>query len=371
MKNKGSYYLGIVGAANKSSMALANEDGAIIKVISGPPLSMAVNWNIREDLLLSISEIINGIEPSMHSLADKLLGICIAMSGVYTHQDRLDLVSLMDQIGLAGDFPRIPCEDANAHLAANFLDAGGIVIAGTGSNVFIKARGLDEVLRIDGWGSDIGDDGSGYDLGRKCFRAIFKSEDGRYPGSSQLKERILTHTGVSNLDALIEWFYQSRRTARWRSDLADLAKPLIVAAESANPDTLAYRLVASGANELFCTFATANRRIVNDVGDIAKNRRSCLHNMQPIPLILEGGIFENSYIYRRRFLDGIYTLDPYNINWKVVPPLYKPVVGALAMAMCGQSFLPQEKLDLFEQLQKSAESNSLVIHNHPIRGDVR
>lgn len=368
MSQTDSYYLGIVGAANKSSAALAREDGTIItSILDAPPLLIAVNIDVRNNLEKTVIRVAELAGLAMYSLAKKLRGVCVAMSGVYTHRDRLALMNLMDQIGLVGDFHRVVSEDANAHLAANFLDTGGVVIASTGSNVFIGARGMQEALRVDGWGSDIGDDGGGYDLGRKCLRALFKAEDGRYPGSNILKDLVLKHTGVSTLDALIEWFYRSRSTVRWRSDIADLAIPLIEAAEDNNLDPLAYWLVSEGANDLFNAFETANRRIQHEKGAVEDQRRNALRAFQPVPLILEGGLFENSSIYRRRFLNGIHALNPCLVRWRPVTPAYRPVVGALALAISARPFLTEEQPASFDTLRMSAEDKDLSIKSHPLK----
>lgn len=363
-----------MGTANKSSLALAKTDGTIIEAyLDAPALTIAVNPNIRNDLLASISKIAARVHLNMRSLIERLCGVCIAMSGVYTSRDRIDLLNIMDQIGLVGDFHRVACEDANAHLAANFLDFGGVVIASTGSNVFIKSRDVDEPLRVDGWGSDIGDDGSGYDLGRKCLRALFKAKDKRYPRSEYVESMILQHAGVSSIDGLIEWFYRSRRTSHWRSDLADLAIPLREAAECKESDPWAYRLMANGANALYHAFETAIYRINMDNEAFSESIKKSLIKTSPIPIILEGGLFENSIIYQRRFLNGIFALNNSEITWQPTAPEYRPVVGAVALAIHGHPFLKQKQLDFYDNLKNSAKlyvgdgHNSLWIKSHPLK----
>ncbi len=369
MSQTDRYYLGIQAAANNSSAALAREDGEVVTwFLDGGPLTIEVNPDVRNGLEKTIARIANEVGLSVYSLIGKLRSVCIAMSGVCTARDRLQLTTLMDQVGLVGDFRPIPCEDANAHLAANFLDTGGVVIASTGSNVFIRARGTQEPLRIDGWGSAIGDDGGGYDLGRKCLRALFKAEDGRLPGSDILKELVLKHTGVTNMPALIDWFYRSLRTDEWRKALAGLTIPLVKAAEEKWLDPLAYKIVSEGANALFYAFETANRRLQNERGTVEDQRREALRASEPVSLILEGGIFENSSIYRRRFLNGIHSLDPGFLRWRPAAPAYRPVVGALALAIAGAPFLPEAPQASLEALRKSAkEKDDLSIRSHPLK----
>ena len=361
-----AYYLGVVATANKSSAALAREDGSIAAVLmDAPPLSMVVNRHIREDLAATLARLAQRANMPAYDLPKNLKGVCIAASGVYADSHRFALRKLLDQIGLVGTFTPVLCEDANSHLAANFLCAGGVVIASTGANVLIQDGSTQEPLRVDGWGSDIGDDGSGYDLGRRCMRAFFKAKDGRFPESKILSKLLLEYTGTSTSDSIIDWFYRSRLTVRWRSDLANLTEPLVIAAEH-YLDPLAYRLVSDGANDLFYTFETANRHILEDEGELAEQRRCRLKTLQPVPLILEGGIFENSQIYRRRFLNGIHSLDPSFIRWRPTAPLYRPVVGALALGIAGTPLLPDPQPPILKALRRSAEEQDLLVKSHPL-----
>ena len=52
----------------------------------------------------------------------------------------------------------------------------------------------------------------------------------------------------------------------------------------------------------------------------------------------------SGYINQKLFWEGIRTMDSSYIRWRAVLPAYRPVVGALALAICGQSFLPEENI---------------------------
>src|SRR5205085_1278058 len=80
-------------------------------------------------------------------------------------------------------------------------DAPGIVIiAGTGSIVYGRnQRG--EAARAGGWGHLIGDEGSGYWIGREALAAVMRAEDGRGP-STRMTADILEFFTVADVSRL-------------------------------------------------------------------------------------------------------------------------------------------------------------------------
>ncbi len=80
-----------------------------------------------------------------------------------------------------GRVPVAVTHDADVALEAAWSDgSGAVLIVGTGSVVY--ARGLDGAPhRAGGWGSALGDDGSGTALGRLALRAVLAARDGGPP----------------------------------------------------------------------------------------------------------------------------------------------------------------------------------------------
>jgi glucosamine kinase len=94
--------------------------------------------------------------------------------------------------------------DIEIALAAVFDEGPGIVVsAGTGS----VAVGRDRAgahHRIGGYGWQMGDEGSGYAIGRASLGAVSRAADGRSPRTA-LSERVLAATRSDSFDALIRW----------------------------------------------------------------------------------------------------------------------------------------------------------------------
>lgn len=94
--------------------------------------------------------------------------------------------------------------DAAAALAAGSADeTGAVVICGTGSLVYARRADGSERL-VGGRGPILGDEGSGFDIGRQGLRAAIRSADGRGP-KTLLESLIPQRLKLSGLDDLVPW----------------------------------------------------------------------------------------------------------------------------------------------------------------------
>jgi glucosamine kinase len=94
--------------------------------------------------------------------------------------------------------------DIEIALAAAFDEAPGIVVgAGTGSVAVGRDR-AGKRHRIGGYGWQMGDEGSGYAIGRAALGAVSRAVDGRSPRTA-LSDRVLEVTRSENFDALVRW----------------------------------------------------------------------------------------------------------------------------------------------------------------------
>ena len=343
-------YLGLLGAARISQAALAKDKGEIIANILAPPLTIRVNTKVSAHLAQTLDRLATVANIPFKTMVRELQGACVSMSGVYSESDRAMLRQVLHKVGLTGRFKMVTSEDANAHLAANLLSCGGVVIASTGSNVFLRGREMKQPIRINGWGSVIGDEGGGYELGIRCLRRILKGIDGRMTRTKLLEDKILDFIGLSSVEDLVPWYYSIRETIKWRSDIADLAIPLVQAAE-VDGDEVAVQLVEENARLLLKSLKVAIK-----LADKYRDRFTPM----PIPLILEGGLFKNSKIYTKTFAKWLSRLTPPALLWKPVAPEFLPVVGALALSISGEAFI-DEITDRHEVLRKSAKERGLEI----------
>lgn len=180
-------------------------------------------------------------------------------------------------------------------------ESGAITITGTGSLVLARARDR-SLLRAGGWGHVLGDDGSGFALGRAGLRAVAACYDGGPP--TQLTALLEEAHGITDNDELIHHVY----AGDW--PLQQMA-PLVVRA-AADGDAVADGLVHEAA-----------RGLARQVSWLAGRGASIKEQVAPI-----GGLVNASY-YREVLYEELRRTLP---GWDVAPPAHPPAVGAVLLA---------------------------------------
>lgn len=136
--------------------------------------------------------------------ADRLRGdvLYVGAAGAGREPERNELQKALRTESLATTV--VVSTDIDIALAAAFGDGPGIVVsAGTGSVAVGRGR-TDRRQRIGGYGWQMGDEGSGYAIGRAALGAVSRAADGRSPRTA-LSERVLAATRSEDFDALVRW----------------------------------------------------------------------------------------------------------------------------------------------------------------------
>lgn len=132
--------------------------------------------------------------------------------------------------------------DIEIALAAAFADGPGIVVsAGTGSVAVGRDR-TGRRHRIGGYGWQMGDEGSGYAIGRASLGAVSRAADGRSPQTG-LSPRLLQATRSESYDDLVRW-----AAGASPAEVAALAPHVLAVAAAGDP--LAQGIVDYAAREL-------------------------------------------------------------------------------------------------------------------------
>ena len=159
------------------------------------------------------------LEKVLHSVMEKTLegtgvvpsAICLGIAGVDRASDEAVVRSIMSRIGYKARI--LVVNDALIALQAGVGDAAGIVIvSGTGSIAYGR-NDQGEASRAGGWGYVLGDEGSGYWIGRLALRAVVRHADGRGRVTS-LTPRLLAHFGVERASELIHKVYHEELSPR-------------------------------------------------------------------------------------------------------------------------------------------------------------
>ena len=124
--------------------------------------------------------------------------------------------------------------DSRLLLAAGGASTGVAVIAGTGSAAWGK-NGRGEEARAGGWGYLLGDEGSGYWLGREAVRhSLRRMNQGLEP--DELSEALLASCGVDDPNKLIAMFHSPETGRRF---WAQQARLVVEAADAGHAPSLA------------------------------------------------------------------------------------------------------------------------------------
>ena len=229
--------LGIDAGGTKTVCLLADERGRILSEGRGPGANLhaagerAVERVLRDVMAMAAGD--RAITPD---------AICLGLAGV----DRDDEVRTVQGImrGIGHDSRVLIVNDALVALVAGAQDAPGIVIiAGTGSIVYGRNAGGD-AARAGGWGHIIGDEGSGYWIGREALASVVRAADGRGP-ETRLTGEILEHFAIEDVSRLPRIVYDREIP---RQSVA--ATGSIVQRDAEQGDAVATRILERSAEEL-------------------------------------------------------------------------------------------------------------------------
>jgi N-acetylglucosamine kinase-like BadF-type ATPase len=210
--------------------------------------------------------------------AGRPTAIWVGMAGIDRPDDRAIWLPHLAALTAA---PRLT-NDAELALAALDGAVGVALIAGTGA-IALGRDASGQSARASGWGHLIGDEGSGYDIGRACLRAVARAVDGRGPRTA-LVERLAADWGLEAPAAMVARIYPARDNAM----IARVA-PLVCAAARAG-DAVARGILARAAGELALAVVTVGRALALP---------------EALPLALGGGLLVHEAAFREQVTQRI------------------------------------------------------------------
>jgi N-acetylglucosamine kinase-like BadF-type ATPase len=228
----------LIGAdvgGTKTAVAVA-EDDKILGRADGPGAA------VRPGRALVAATTITEVVRRALAAAGRLNGdvLVVGAAGAGREPEREELRKALRGENLATSV--VVTTDIEIALAAAFSDGPGIVVsAGTGSVAVGRDR-AGKQHRIGGYGWQMGDEGSGYAIGRAALGAVSRAVDSRSPRTA-LSDRILKATRSSDFDALVRW-----AAGASPAEVAALAPHVLAVA--AEGDQLAQGITDYAAREL-------------------------------------------------------------------------------------------------------------------------
>lgn len=300
-----NFLIGIDGGGTKTHAVLTNLQGEkLFECFAGPSNFLILGTRKASETILSlIDSCKNSLNISYEDISAALLGTTGAGRRNDAELLEADFQSYLKSKNISLKNFHVE-SDARIALEGAFSGKpGSILIAGTGSILFGKDK-EGNIHRVGGFGRFIGDEGSGYSIGKKALTALAKSFDGR-SAKTILSELINEKFGISSSEKLITEVYKNN------FDIASPAPLVLQAAEMG--DKTAIQIIESETDELILHIKAMKEKIKEEALFIA----------------FIGGILSSKNVYSDLFTKKI---KEQISNCQVKPPDYPPEYGAILMA---------------------------------------
>ena len=258
------HVLGLDAGGTKTVCLLADAEGVILS--SG----RRGGANLQASGELEVEKVLHDVMEDALAGTDIVpAAICLGIAGADRPNDGEMVRGIMRRIGSKARV--LVVNDALVALEAGAPGRPGVVIiSGTGSIAYGRnARG--EAARSGGWGYVLGDEGSGYWIGRAALRAVLREADRRGPRTA-LTPMLLRHFSVSQAQGLIHEVYHGNLKPSAIGALATCVQQAF-----GEGDEVAVGILHGAARELEASALSVATRL-----DLAG---------QSFPFILAGGIF--------------------------------------------------------------------------------
>lgn len=297
------YYIGVDGGGTKTRIVLLDKD---LKLQAEKEIE-ASNLVITDS-----AEILNKLNKILKGYLDQynVQGIGLGMAGIDTEQDRIKFEQKM-----ATNYPGIKvrvCNDGVASLIGGLNYRSGILInAGTGSiAVGVDRKG--NIYRAGGWDYLLGDEGSGYWIGKKLIQAAIDDHDYGYVDTNIIRV-VKQFFQITTLKELIDIIYNKNTNKDIIARLAQETTELAL-----NGDIRAKRIYERAGKELAKLVIKVYHRGKFDI---------------PVSLTYNGSIFKSFSLFKETFFKYLGERQVI-FNWQT--PIYPAEIGAVLMVMRGR-----------------------------------
>jgi N-acetylglucosamine kinase-like BadF-type ATPase len=231
------HVLGIDAGGTKTVCMLADDRGRVIAEARGAGANLHAAGELAvEKVLHEVMEAAIGDRPIAPA------AICLGIAGVDRDDEAQTVRAIMRRIGYKSRI--VVVNDALIALVSGAQDDPAIVIiAGTGSIVYGR-NAAGEAARAGGWGHMIGDEGSGYWIGREALAAVMRGSDGRGPATA-LTAEILAYFNVADVSRLPAIVYDREMPRMSVAALGPIVQRVV-----ADGDAVATRILERAADEL-------------------------------------------------------------------------------------------------------------------------
>jgi N-acetylglucosamine kinase-like BadF-type ATPase len=243
------HVLGIDAGGTRSRALLANERGDVVGEASGGGANLRTHGELEVEKVLhalceQASAAAAGVRPD---------AMAVGIAGAGRPDDEGVLREILRRIGFRDRV--VVTNDAHiAFVAGSPLRVGLALVCGTGSIAWGR-NAAGQIARAGGWGWRVGDEGSGFWIGRRAIRQVLRAFDGRGPETA-LTPALLESFEIPRPEEIVRALYD-RDLPRHRIALFAVA----VERASSAGDAVASRILDAAAGELALAAETVVRRL--------------------------------------------------------------------------------------------------------------
>jgi N-acetylglucosamine kinase-like BadF-type ATPase len=251
------YFIGIDGGGTKTDCVITDENCNQLFSLKGGPLNLLTTTPSQSSR--TILQLINSCLSKLDITLSQIDCIGIGAAGAGRIEDSEKLERILKSL-LPHSINLKVTTDAEAALEGAFNGKPGcILISGTGSIIFGKDQnGI--IHRCGGFGKIIGDEGSGFMLGKKGLIAAAKEFDGRGK-RSLITELLKDKYQIQSEQSLINAVYNNDM------DISGVAP--IVLASAGNNDKIALRIIDEETDELLLLISCMIKKLKQENTEIS------------------------------------------------------------------------------------------------------
>ncbi len=329
-------YLGIDAGGSHTEAVITDESGFIL---ARSLLNYGANpHNVSPvhtyEALLKVA---NSARASMHmkhkdrALDQNFDQVCVGMSGFDSPSDVSRIRSFIQK--LDKDSPVFNCKKISfVHNGLITLKSGteknyGVSITiGTGAHCYGVA-GDGREATAGGWGHLLGDQGSGYWIGRSLLRQVMREYDGR-SAKTPITDKVLAALALKSPEELIGWIYASEGLP-----VREIAQLSYVVNDPALMHSLELSKII---NESVADIVDAYKTIISRL-DLKKSNH--------LPVVIAGGLMKMKGSYAERVMQEIRNITP---QADIILPTMTPSQGAIRLIQSSQhgDVLPHSALTI-------------------------
>lgn len=296
------YFLGIDGGGTKTTGVLSDLDGNEIRAKKGKPGNPAVLG--KESFSRNIEQLLQDLLQNLPAPGVK--GTTIGLAGAGREAEKRMAKEVLSEIGLGNC--TILTDVELLYYSVHRAEPGIVISSGTGSVCMVQDE-EGHLRQLGGWGYLLGDEGSGFDIGRMAIRnALTEAERGEK---------------VSPLTAELLGFYQVKQASELITRVHASANPQNLVASCAQ--LVCGQCNAGEVNALLIIESAAQALIQQAISAIEH-----LPGGSDCKIALTGGLLRHGSPIRKQFLNQAHH---FGLKFNLVEPSVQPAAGAVIHAI--------------------------------------